>query len=59
MTNKDMVNRPAGKPSDPDPGTSRPAPEDAEATRTRREPLDSPGPKPMTQEPRTRGLKTG
>jgi hypothetical protein len=58
MTNRSMVKDDKGAPKpNPTPPTLRPAPESDDNVLTTREPLDSPQPKPMIRQDKTKGLR--
>ena len=58
MTNRSMVKDGKGAPQpNPAPPIPRPAPESGDCVLTTREPLDSPQPKPMIRQDKTKGLR--
>jgi hypothetical protein len=58
MTNRSMVKDGKGAPRpNPAPSIPRPAPESDDRVLTRQEPLDSPQPKPMIRQDKTKGLR--
>ena len=57
MTNRNMVKDSKGAPrTNPAPPIPRPAPESDDHPLTTQEPLDSPQPKPMIRQDKTKGL---